>query len=301
MKGENVDELMKGENVDELMKGENVDELMKGENVDELMKVDKLVLSGGGVKGIAYIGVFRRLRELSIDIREICAVSVGSIMGLLYLLGYSDKELRDEIKGQDFDSLKDINIGNFLSRYGIDTGKNVVRWIGGLLEGKGYSRDTTFLGLYKRTGVKYRILVTNLNRYEQVIFDYMTSPDMKITRAIRMSISIPFVFTMQRYNVDIYVDGQLASSCVLKRFPDISSDDVKITPDDGFSGMISRVKFTNSAMTIQQAKQIYYDGPVAKDTLFSIIPEWIYWTILIIIIVSLVYSMLMKIINLFLI
>ena len=211
---------MKEKNVDELMKEKNVDELNELNELNELMKVDTLVLSGGGVKGIAYIGVFRRLRELSMDIREICAVSVGSIMGLLYLLGYSDEELRGEIKGQNFDSLKDINIGNFLNRYGIDTGKNVVKWIESLLEGKGYSRDTTFLGLYKRTGVKYRILATNLNRYEQVIFDYMTSPDMKITRAIRMSISIPFVFTMQRYNGDIYVDGAIVNNYPIDVYKD---------------------------------------------------------------------------------
>ena len=39
---------------------------------------------------------------------------------------------------------------------------------------------------------------------------------------------------------------------------------LEITPDGGFSGMISRVKFTNSAMTIQQANNIYYDGPSSK-------------------------------------
>jgi hypothetical protein len=54
--------------------------------------------------------------------------------------------------------------------------------------------------------------------------------------------------------------------------------------------MISRVKFTNSAMTIQQAKTIYYEGPIVSSTLFSMIPNWVYWTIGIIIIVSIVYS-----------
>ena len=117
--------------------------------------------------------------------------------------------------------------------------------------------------------------------------------DVCVAKMIPLQKWVSIIVSVYNQNVDIYVDGQLASSCILKRFPDISGDDVKITPDDGFSGMISRVKFTNSAMTIQQAKQIYYDGPVAKDTLFSIIPEWVYWTILIIIIVSLVYSMLM--------
>ena len=117
--------------------------------------------------------------------------------------------------------------------------------------------------------------------------------DVCVAKMIPLQKWVNIIVSVYNQNVDIYIDGHLASSCVLKRFPDISGDDVKITPDDGFSGMISRVKFTNSAMTTQQAKQIYYAGPIAKDTLFSIIPEWVYWTIFIIIIISLVYSMLM--------
>jgi hypothetical protein len=90
--------------------------------------------------------------------------------------------------------------------------------------------------------------------------------------------------------VDIYIDGQLSSSCVLKRFPALNTSDVQITPDGGFSGMISRVKFTNTAMTIQQAKTIYYDGPVVSSTLFSMIPNWVYWSIFIIIVIAILYS-----------
>lgn len=187
-------------------------EVEKDRDVEEVCKIDTLVLSGGGVKGIAYVGVFRRLRELDVKIREVCAVSVGSIMGLLYILGYDYEELVSEIRSQNFDSLKDINIGNFVSRYGIDSGRNVVRWVESLLVGKGYSGGITFLEMYKLTGVRYRVLVTNLNRYEQVIFDDINSPNMKVTRAIRMSISIPFIFTVQRYNGEIYVDGALVNN-----------------------------------------------------------------------------------------
>jgi hypothetical protein len=93
--------------------------------------------------------------------------------------------------------------------------------------------------------------------------------------------------------IDIYIDGQLSSSCVLKGFPAISTDEVNITPDGGFSGKISRVAFSNTAMTVTNARQIYYSGPVASDSLFSMIPNWIYWLILIIIIVAIGYSFLM--------
>ena len=93
--------------------------------------------------------------------------------------------------------------------------------------------------------------------------------------------------------IDIYVDGQLSSSCVLKKFPDISTSSVSITPDGGFSGLISRVKFTNSAMTIQEAKHIYYAGPIQTQSIFYMIPRWVYWSILAIIIIVIIYSVIM--------
>lgn len=93
--------------------------------------------------------------------------------------------------------------------------------------------------------------------------------------------------------VDIYIDGLLSSSCVLKGFPAISTSDVNVTPDGGFSGKISRVVFSNTAMTVSHAKQIYYSGPVLTETLFSMIPNWVYWTILIIIVVVIGYSFFM--------
>ena len=183
-------------------------------------KIDTLVLSGGGVKGIAYVGVFKKLRELKVEIKEICSVSVGSMMGLLYVLGYNYEELVSEIKMQNMDTLRDINIGNFLNKYGIDTGKNIIKWIEGLLEGKGYSKDITFIELYNNTRIKYRVLATNLNKYETVIFDYINCPNMKITRAIRMSIGIPFVFTVQKYNGDVLVDGAIVNNYPIDLYGD---------------------------------------------------------------------------------
>jgi hypothetical protein len=93
--------------------------------------------------------------------------------------------------------------------------------------------------------------------------------------------------------IDIYIDGQLSSSCVLKGFPNISTDDINITPNGGFSGKMSRVVFMNTAVTVKQARDIYYSGPVATISLFSMIPNWVYWTLLIIVIIAIIYSIFM--------
>jgi len=114
-----------------------------------------------------------------------------------------------------------------------------------------------------------------------------------IIKMIPLQKWVNIIVSVYNQVVDIYIDGLLSSSCVLKGFPAISTSDVNVTPDGGFSGKISRVVFSNTAMTVSHAKKIYYSGPVATVSLFSLIPNWVYWTILVIIIVAIVYSFFM--------
>ena len=100
-----------------------------------MKEINILLLSGAGSKCIAYIGVLKKLKELSdekkikLDIKEICSVSAGSIIGLLYILGYSIDELKDELLLKNLEQLKDIKYTNFFSYFGIDSFKNIISWI----------------------------------------------------------------------------------------------------------------------------------------------------------------------------
>lgn len=61
-----------------------------------------LVLSGGGAKGIAHIGVIQALEENDIPIDYITGTSMGSIVGGLYASGYTPKEMLDLILSKPF-------------------------------------------------------------------------------------------------------------------------------------------------------------------------------------------------------
>jgi hypothetical protein len=125
----------------------------------------------------------------------------------------------------------------------------------------------------------------------------MTNPDPTIgtciVRAIPLQKWVHVIVSVYNQVVDIFIDGHLASSCVLKAFPDISTNSVVITPDGGFAGKISRVKFSNTAMTVQHAKELYYDGPVFTNSLWSMIPNWVWYGIIFIIIIGIGYSVIM--------
>jgi NTE family protein len=61
-----------------------------------------LVLSGGGAKGLAHVGVIRALEENNIPIDYVTGTSMGAIVGGLYAAGYSPDEMDLLFKSEDF-------------------------------------------------------------------------------------------------------------------------------------------------------------------------------------------------------
>ena len=61
-----------------------------------------LVLSGGGAKGIAHIGVIQALEDNNIPIDYITGTSMGAIVGGLYACGFTPDEMLDVIRSQEF-------------------------------------------------------------------------------------------------------------------------------------------------------------------------------------------------------
>ena len=64
-----------------------------------------LVLSGGGAKGAAHIGVLKYIEEAGIPIDYIAGTSMGSIVGGMYALGYTSDEILSIISEVDWDRL----------------------------------------------------------------------------------------------------------------------------------------------------------------------------------------------------
>lgn len=63
-----------------------------------------LVMSGGGAKGIAHIGVIKALEENEIPIDYITGTSMGAIIGALYAMGYTPEEMLELVKSPEFES-----------------------------------------------------------------------------------------------------------------------------------------------------------------------------------------------------
>lgn len=64
-----------------------------------------LVLSGGGAKGAAHIGIVRRLEELNIPVDMVMGTSMGGLFGGLFAMGYNSYEMEDIVTTIDWNTM----------------------------------------------------------------------------------------------------------------------------------------------------------------------------------------------------
>ena len=183
--------------------------------------IDTLCLAGGGVKGICYISAIKYLEKVKFlnlkNIKNFVGTSVGSILNFFFILGYSCDELKDFILSFDFNKLTlDMDFDNFFDSYGMDNGQKFIITIKTFLTEKLNVKDITFLELYNLTKKDLIIITTNYTKVCTEIFSYKETPNVSILLALRMSMSLPLVFSPVKYNDNFYIDGGLTYNFGLK-------------------------------------------------------------------------------------
>lgn len=171
-----------------------------------------LCLSGGGVNGLNILGSIKYLTDTSIIkpklLTTFIGTSVGSIICVLLSIGYEINELIRAIYNIDFDKTEiEPDIDNLLENMGINDGKEIMDIVELLIYEKIKRKDITFKEHYDLTNKTIKLIAVNYNRMEETIFSHITTPDMSVLVAIRMSISIPLIFTPVLYKDELYIDG----------------------------------------------------------------------------------------------
>jgi hypothetical protein len=176
--------------------------------------IDTLCMGGGGIKGIAFLGTLKYLEDQSYcnlkNINKFVGTSAGSILAFFLSIGYTVPELIDFVSKFNFEKFGlDINCNTFLTKFGIDTGQKIMTAVKTFLSEKFELDDISFKDLYEKTNVELSILTTNYTLSKNEIFNYKNTPDVSVILAIRMSMSVPFIFTPVEFNNYLYVDGGL--------------------------------------------------------------------------------------------
>ncbi len=180
-------------------------------------KIRCLVFSGGGIRGLAYVGCLKALEEFHVlpQIESYVGTSIGAIFALLLNLDYCYEELYEILLTINFESLRDITsdgIFNYFNSYGFETGIKMENIVKIFIRKKLGDDQVTFQQLFEKTSKKLTITGTCLNTCQCEFFNYENTPNMEVVKAIRISMSIPFVFTTHSLNGKLYVDGGVANN-----------------------------------------------------------------------------------------
>jgi NTE family protein len=221
-----------------------------------------LVLSGGGARGAAHIGVLKVLDELHVPIDAIAGTSMGAVVGGLYATGFSAEDIERIVSTLDWqDAFKDRppraeltfrrkqEDQNFLVKFPLGLRSGTFLLPKGLIQGQKLNQTLRKLTLpvaritnFDQLPTPFRAVATDLETGDAVVMDHGD-----LTSAVRASLSAPGVFSPVEREGRLLVDGGLAENLPIDVARQMGVD-VLIVVDVGFP-LLNRSQL-NSAPTI---------------------------------------------------
>lgn len=196
-----------------------------------------LVLSGGGARGAAHVGVLKVLEEYRVPIDCVVGTSMGSLVGAAYATGMTLPEMDDIIDGISTELLfkekppreelamrrkEDDNSILFSPEIGVSHGVRV-----GMGLVSGVQLETVLRRLTKAKGyfqfdelpIPYRAVATDLVTGKAVVFS-----EGDIAQVMRASMAVPGAVAPAVYNDMLLVDGMLTSNLPVQTARTLGAD-----------------------------------------------------------------------------
>jgi len=196
-----------------------------------------LVLSGGGAKGFAHIGVLKVLEEAGIKIDYIGGTSMGSIIGGLYASGYNAAQIDSIFKKTDFDELINdyiprssknfygkkndelyaivLPFSNF--RVGIPEALSKGMYNYNLLSS--LTRNVRHVRDFNKLPTPFLCMGTNIETGEEVLLDKGN-----LVQAMMASAAFPSLFTPVEIDGKLLVDGGVVNNYPIKEVRNLGAD-----------------------------------------------------------------------------
>ena len=197
-----------------------------------------LVLSGGGARGFAHIGVLKKIEQLNIPIDVVVGTSMGSIIGGLYAIGLTPDEIEKGVQGIDWTVVfNDYARREFRSfRRKLDDQRFSPKRIGvtseglrlspGLIDGQQIELALDRLAYpgfhitdFDKLRLPYRAIATDIETGDAVILGKGN-----IAKAMRASMSIPGALPPIKYEGKLLVDGGIGNNVPINVAREMGAD-----------------------------------------------------------------------------
>ena len=177
-------------------------------------------LAGGGIRGIAHVGVLKALEENNIKVAAIAGTSAGSIIATLYAMGYSPYYIYLLFKryARDIINIRSKPIINGITNFirnnkigiaGLSDGNEFEKMYDELARKKGFRLigdiKMPLLVSAVDIGESKEYIFTNCASRKNIKDNYIT--EIGIGRAVRASSSFPAIFCPCEYKNHIFMDG----------------------------------------------------------------------------------------------
>ena len=208
------------------------------------MNITHLVLSGGGMRGVIFIGALRYLylNNMHKNIKHIAGCSIGSLIGLMFALKLTIDEMEEVLyncmKDNDLCFLSIKKYIRLITELGLFDTQTMIKHLkiiikkkysdrcNGADESGDISETITFAQLAKIFGVNMYISCTNINTCENEIFSIEKTPDVCAYKACSASMSIPLLFKPINIGDYHYYDGGLTNNFPIKIFADVPRENI---------------------------------------------------------------------------
>lgn len=174
------------------------------------------ILAGGGTRLPAHLGVLHALKKLHIQFDNIVGVSGGSIIASLFASGLSIDEVKEIALTTNYTQFTGFSLFKLIRNGGLSSGDVFEQWVDKHLQGKTFSQ----------MNIQLHLVATDVKSGKPVIFNSENTPHMKVSEAVRFSMSIPLVFSFKPFGKHLLVDGSILSEDALHR--DWAKDDTPV-------------------------------------------------------------------------
>lgn len=239
-----------------------------------------LVLSGGGAKGAAHIGVLKVLEDNSVPVDYIVGTSIGAYVAGMYALGYSATEIEKFMMNESWSDGYSDTIPRESLRYRnkqqrdrfnipLDMGYSdeTVKFPNGFLRGQTISQllqGSTGLvhqfGHFDELAIPYRAVATDLETSEAVIIF-----EGSIVKAMQASAAVPGVLQPIEYHGKLLVDGGIANNMPIDVVKSLGAD-IVIAVDIG-SSLVKKEGLDSTVAVLNQLSTMLINASTARQKL----------------------------------
>lgn len=160
-----------------------------------------LCLSGGGLNGLAYLGLFRYFESVGLSHNQfkIYGSSVGAMLGALWGMGFDSESLIKLFMTNPF--IPDANLQKLIGSCGLDDGTKLEAILKSVISQKYDPKISLdeFPNIF--------ICVCNISKKCVEYLSSTTAPKLPVYLAIRMSCNLPFIFTPVSFENSVYIDA----------------------------------------------------------------------------------------------